>query len=353
MNARLDLAASKTIPTVRFSRSEINYGVADQQPTNDPDDARFNDPDLIFELAKPSPSPKSPEPMSDGCSRISTSVMSKIRDMLDLEYLPSVVQARVFGAKGVWYRDDRDSNPSEDEPSVSLIDIAKSQLKVKQSAEECDPEKLTFNVVNFSRPAQTSRLHVDHLPVLLDRHVPWKAIETTARRSVNAETNKLLSALNDRHLLRLWIHSHNVFREERNRESGTFDTLGGFPMSREERAVHMIQSGFEVPTCQFLAKEIEGLAHQLLTLENQNLKIELPRSTMVSFIVYEPLSRHVLIVFQCIVGHWNLRPIFMFRTGRDTSCLFIALQRFDYRRYVAFAQKDECSCFTSALFRVV
>ena len=76
--------------------------------------------------------------MNDGCSRISSWAMGRIQIQLGLDYLPSVVQGRIFGAKGLWYRDDDDWTASCDESSEEppegkkLISISKSQIKVRR-----------------------------------------------------------------------------------------------------------------------------------------------------------------------------------------------------------------------------
>ena len=97
-NARLDLAASRTRPTVTFEPHQIVYGVDDQYAQDVPDDDKYNDPSLEFPHHL---DPKKPLEMSDGCCAVSFRVMQKIKEILNLDYVPSVVQARIFGAKGI------------------------------------------------------------------------------------------------------------------------------------------------------------------------------------------------------------------------------------------------------------
>lgn len=102
--SRLDLSASRTSSTIQFSPDEIMCDVPDDMPTDDSDDLQFHD-----HLFQPNNN-RSKEAMNDGCSRISTWAMREIQRAMDLDYLPSVAQGRIFGAKGLWFRDDADAN---------------------------------------------------------------------------------------------------------------------------------------------------------------------------------------------------------------------------------------------------
>ena len=279
MYARLDLAASRTTATLEFARHEIAF-VADQMPTDEPHDTRWDDPRLAHTRCHE----KSKEPMSDGCSRISSWAMDQIRRMLELDYLPSWIQGRIFGSKGIWYRDDDVVGDPNVRPDGPLIWISESQIKVQQGGKSfVDADKLTFNVVKASTDAHPSFLYADFLQILADRGVPWAAIEKVIRDGINGMTTEFLSALPSRIELRTWFHRQNMFREERNR-NGEIDNVGGFAVAREEQIVELLEAGFEPTECKFLATEVLAAFKQYCNSLRETFKAPIPDSTMLTII---------------------------------------------------------------------
>lgn len=272
MYSRLDLAASRTTPTFTFKRSEIVYDCDDQMATGDPDDIEFHDKSLPFNNTE------SKEAMNDGCNRISTWVMREIQRILHLPYLPSVVQGRIFGAKGLWYRDDDDANL--DQRPEKLIWISKSQIKVRQNDREYhDTHKVTFNVVATSGGAYSSFLYADQLPILVDRHVPQSAIENVVKESATAIGDEFVEAFPDPTALTEWINRQSRIRESRTRNSG-IESIGGFPTLKEEQVLRMLVSGFEPTSCMHLATETKKVFEQYLEWIRKNFKTRLCNSTM-------------------------------------------------------------------------
>ena len=187
--ARLDLAASKTTPTLEFLPSQVRW-IEDRHPTPEPDDSSFNDPNLDFGQEG-----VSREVMTDGCARMSDAAMRQIQAHLGLPFLPSAVQGRFCGAKGLWIRDDDEGDEVDLQDSglgLSLartwIEVAPSQLKVSTRRELCvfnmsrvDPVMIGADgIVNRSDPsrriARTTRM------IHRSSRSPWSAIASMPLR---------------------------------------------------------------------------------------------------------------------------------------------------------------------------
>jgi hypothetical protein len=63
-------------------------------------------------------------PMNDGIGRISHSLLREVRDVMGLDFLPTAIQARIGGAKGLWMMDLSPYPPDE-----RWIEIYPSQRK--------------------------------------------------------------------------------------------------------------------------------------------------------------------------------------------------------------------------------
>lgn len=98
--ARLDLGLSRTIPTWVFKPSEIRR-VSDQFSDDTPEACEFNDSSLDWSERSDR------QVMNDGCALISVGAALKIWDVYQKitgsnEPLPSTLQGRIGGAKGMW-----------------------------------------------------------------------------------------------------------------------------------------------------------------------------------------------------------------------------------------------------------
>lgn len=271
--ARLDLGASRSKPTLEFETDQIIYNVPDKLATDVDDKDKFRDPDpkfLFLEQYDPN------TVMNDGCSEISIAAMDAVRQKLGLGYIPAVVQGRIFGAKGVWYRSKGDL-PSDPTPADVWIKIAKSQIKAQHELHD-DEELLTLNVVGYSRSARSSLLYPGFLPILVDRGVQQKAILDIARQQVQLDTEEYLAALQDPRALHQWIHQQKDLLDTRHRKSGIWE-VAGFPVTHEERVCQMLESGFEPSKCRFLAKEIIRIGEQVFDLKAKMFKVHLNLST--------------------------------------------------------------------------
>jgi len=106
--SRISLSLSSTIPTITFTPDQIHF-------VND----IHSDPDG--------------ECMTDGCARVSPAVLRDLwrSGILGSKEAPTAIQARLGGAKGVWYVDPL-ADPRSDERWIQVR--RSSQLKFKYDA---------------------------------------------------------------------------------------------------------------------------------------------------------------------------------------------------------------------------
>lgn len=275
--ARVDLMASRTLSGHRLAKDEI-VRINDFMPTSDPDDTTFDEAQVLNAEV-------SDQPMNDGCNRIATWLMVRLVRACNLNYLPSAVQGRINGAKGVWYRDN--GNHLDDEKPDKLLWISDSQTKVLQT-DACwdDDEKMTFNVVRFSGPTGRAELYADFIRIMADRKVPWSNICKAVMDSASEFVQPFKDAYENPGAMRFWMHCQNKFHEERNRANG-IDTIGGFPVSREEHINHLLETGFDWRECEYLANEISAAASTIFGDAQVHLRLEMLCATMPLGIVDE------------------------------------------------------------------
>ena len=266
--ARLDLAASNTTPTIVFEPGQIHF-VPDQYAQDVPDDDTFNDPSEVFDhqfnVGKPIE-------MNDGCCAISVGAMKVVQRMLGLPFLPSVVQGRIAGAKGIWYL-----VPGGD----VFIHISESQVKVKHTLADiqADPELRTLNVITCSGPAKHSILHHLFLPTLRDRGVSEKAIIDLVRKQVKLDGETFLNAINDVLALVRYVFYAKGIMGSRARLNGVVPHTAGLPSADDEAILMLAAAGLEPKTCAYLRKIVLRMGRGVFDLEAKRFKIQLKKST--------------------------------------------------------------------------
>ncbi|GIZ46512.1 hypothetical protein CKM354_000963800 [Cercospora kikuchii] len=286
---RIELLLSRTIPAVTLRPNEI-VRVDDQLATPEEDDHRFDDPVLRFQFYE------TYEPdtvMGDGCGWMSYWIAYQYAKKLGLKRVPSTLQIRVAGAKGLWYVNEPPLGDLDQRPQGPLLNLTPSQVKVQRDTfYSCEEEILSVNVVKANPSARPSLLHMGFLPILLDRGVPSENICKLVHNVVRRQTEEFLEALEAGSVeLRQWISRHNEFFEARRRESG-IDLLAGFPRALEERIIQMLEAGFEAKSNRYLATSVKLLAASYFQLKNKSFKIELPKSTTLWGIA-EPTNHHM------------------------------------------------------------
>ncbi|KAI7496900.1 hypothetical protein KC367_g6333 [Hortaea werneckii] len=266
--ARLDLAASNTTPTVVFEIDQIRF-VPDQYAQDVPDDDTFNDPSKIFDHRFNADKPME---MNDGCCAISVGAMKVIQRMLNLPFLPSVIQGRIAGAKGVWYLVS-----GED----VFIQISESQVKAKHTLADirAEPELRTLNVVKYSSPAKPWILHVGFLPILRDRGVSQEAITDIVRKQMEFDSETFLNAISDVLALVRYVFYVKDILGTRARNNGIIPHTAGLPIATAERILKFLAAGLEPKACAYLKKLVLDLGAWAFDLEAKRFKIQLNKST--------------------------------------------------------------------------
>ncbi|KJX92467.1 RNA polymerase-like protein [Zymoseptoria brevis] len=276
---RLDLYVSRTKVGTQFDEGDVVFQARDQVATNELENDPYRDPDLgFYDTFFPG------KVMSDGCAELSRHAHWKICEQLGIDHNRSAFQARIGGAKGVWYRAaEIDGSFDVGKPPGPHITVVQSQIKVQRdSLEDCDPDQRKFNVVKANSYARPSLLHAGFMPILLDRGVPRQIMLDVARTQIKAEVDACEAAIvsPDPLAFRMWLHSQNELYEERNRtRDGGIDTVAGWPIRREERIIRLLESGFVPTQCPYLARDVIDLVKYTFDLKQRNFKIRLGRST--------------------------------------------------------------------------
>ncbi|EED17583.1 RNA-directed RNA polymerase, putative [Talaromyces stipitatus ATCC 10500] len=124
--------------------------------------------------------------MNDGCALMSRSLARDICTKLGIDGVtPSAFQGRIAGAKGLWMV-DRDRGEDE----RFWIQVSDSQLKVKPHPRDffghVDKEKITFEVVGWSKPLRSSEINTQLLEVLNNRGQVRNRVADIARDAIRS-----------------------------------------------------------------------------------------------------------------------------------------------------------------------
>ena len=285
--ARLDMGASRALPVLALRPEDVKI-VPDATATRDPRDKQFEDPEFASRF-NANEVYKKATVMTDGCGIAHPWVFRHIERKFACDYPVSAAQIRGFGAKGMIYpmpvgRGRKQPIDLNIRPQGPLIWIRESQLKIisdnSQDPEHYDEAWCTVAALQISQPVKSSLLYMDFLPILVDRGVPVEAIEEIALESAKKETEEFLEALKDRRKLRQWLEGENRSAEDQRREH-EIGTLAGFPKARLQRAIRMLDSGFEVTKFEPLAEHVKKAAKSMFDRKKQFFRIRLPSTVMV------------------------------------------------------------------------
>ncbi|KAL9095038.1 MAG: hypothetical protein Q9165_002640 [Trypethelium subeluteriae] len=269
--SRLELGFSKTIQTVLFSPSQIRY-LEDTKPDGTPESTEFNDLSLVWPMDL-----ESNLVMDDGCSAISLGAAQAMWQTMEMtDPLPSAIQARIGGAKGVWYI-SAPTDTMSPEHRKRWIEIKESQLKFHPHDDDLedanyDSQRLAFEVLKYSKPLTSSTLNLAFIPILQDRGVSIDSVCCQVRDHLDFERANLLQALNGPTSLRRWITARYTLPEDNDRDNG-LTWLGGLPFSLREKG------GFEPLHNRYLANATSRLVHTFSWKFIQGSSIPLGLST--------------------------------------------------------------------------
>ncbi|GKU11953.1 unnamed protein product [Fusarium langsethiae] len=217
------IGLSKTTPTVLLMEKSIRHRRTDIESSNG-------------------------TPMNDGIGRISHSLLREVRDIMGLDFLPTAIQARIGGAKGLWMMDSSLCPPDE-----RLIEIYPSQRK--WNCNWSDPAHRTLEVVSVSSYTGPAFLNLQFIPILEERAIDRRLMRTTICEHIDKHLHEDLgnakAAMEIPEVFRKWIHetSYSTFGDS---QDGTSWFVGGLPADWPGTMSFLSDGGFEPRKLEFL-----------------------------------------------------------------------------------------------------
>lgn len=264
---RFSLGLSQTLPTVTLEPSEFVY-IEDRRNS----------------LGGPI--------MNDGCARMSASLGRAIADKLGLEEVPSIFQARIAGAKGVWMVDHDEMliqrYPTQMKERKFCIEVSESQLKIKPHPRErleAHATQRTFAVVGWSKMPRPASLNFQILAILCHGGVKKEALTKLLLADQCQYHEALFQAMNSRLRLREWIEQNRT--SIRGQEDIPF--VGAWPDEGDEQIIMLLEHGFMPQDCPLLLERIRSCLAKNLTKYVDKLQIRVPQSTYL-YCIADPYS---------------------------------------------------------------
>ncbi|PWN51943.1 hypothetical protein IE53DRAFT_28075 [Violaceomyces palustris] len=244
--------------------------------------------------------------MTDGAAPASHSIMKAIAESLDSHVIPSAFQARVCGAKGVWFLDPTTRAELSDtaRQAPRTITVRPSQLKLESGAfEKVDPSQRIIDLLTPARTYHPCTLSKQIIMLLANNGVPvsvfqeiqrkqleqiledfsnWEGPEWAVRHRLtvaieshcNVEAGKIKRSMSDSEARAQGYFSRveEDARGERQRdaefesEKDLFFTVQGrhkwnsMPLSKANCACEMLLAGFHPQRCYYLADLLQSIA---------------------------------------------------------------------------------------------
>ncbi|KAJ6617410.1 RNA dependent RNA polymerase-domain-containing protein [Mycena sp. CBHHK59/15] len=285
-------------------------------------------PDIWAKGWDPKSKPPAEKIMTDGCGWINRSALLLITKRVGYESLPTAIQGRIGGAKGMWvlHPDDVDENPK--------IWIRDSQLKIKLRGDLRVHRIL--DLLRASRPSQTEarrQLSIQSILCLSSNGIPddvfislvvngleqtvkplldwspgamvslWNAVNkagnvtATRMQRIAGSRSRVLGFVD-----REWDKPDDEAKEDV--EGTAIDTeimatssrwgrndFSGVPLSLHEKALELIQAGFNPATSVYLNDAMRWIVKKEIESVVQKFKISLPESTASeAFVIPDPLG---------------------------------------------------------------
>ena len=286
--ARLQLAVSKTVPTIIFRPNEIirsDDAYAESPSARKLSLSRSDVKKRGIEVERPKSAV-----MNDGCSRISRAAARDISLQLRLDHVPCAFQGRIGGAKGMWMVDVSDEQ-LDPQGRGYWIEITDQQLKFEcHSLDLFSPSsgRVTFEVNEYVKPLAPSSLNFQLMPILENRGVPTEHLISLLKEDLTDKVNDLQAAMESALTLRLWNQRNNPTTIERAK-SGGIEMLGGIPKSSTERINWFIEHGFEPKECLYLKDQLFSAIHSYCERLEARMDIGIGQSTY-AYILADPLA---------------------------------------------------------------
>ena len=241
--ARLALAVSSTKATIEFEPQEIIR--TDNARADNPQPRKISIKRSDEKKTNRHPDQSKAEVMNDGCARISRKAAKDIASSLGTDYVPSVFQGRIAGAKGVWMVDALDESLPLPNDRGYWIEITDEQLKFEGHIGDHldpDPKRVTFEVQSYSKKLSAASLNFQLLPILEDRGVPYEVFQRLLEEDLTAKISDLETAMRSAVDIRIWNQENNPVTEERIQNKG-IEMVGGLPFSLAEKINWFVEVG--------------------------------------------------------------------------------------------------------------
>lgn len=228
--------------------------------------------------------------MDDGCALMSLPLAKAIWQACggSEKSLPSAVQGRIAGAKGLWIVDyEWQGRHADISDRGYWIEVSDTQLKIKPhpcdrtDADEC---LRTFEVLKFAGKCKPGHLNMQLITILEDRGVPRTVLAQALRTDTRAYSDSVRTAIEDPIALLLWMGENGLYNP--------FDTLrvlGSFPVERRQQLRRLLESGFEPANCARMIRCMKNFLRDYMMDYTERLWITLPHSTSV-FCIPDPLG---------------------------------------------------------------
>ncbi|EXJ60846.1 hypothetical protein A1O7_04999 [Cladophialophora yegresii CBS 114405] len=261
--SRWSLGFSKTKPTIELRPDEF-----------------LHLPDKLGTEAVEEPGGKrARQVMNDGCALISYPLAKAIWAAYGgVGEVPSAVQGRISGAKGLWIVDYQGRFPDVSQRGF-WIQVSDSQLKIKphpQARLDADATQRTFEVLKFAQDCAETHLNRQLITVLEDRGVPRSVLRDALEEDMRSYSQSLANAMSDPQRLRLWMQEHGY-----SSPSEDIKILGSFPDGKQHQMKLLLESGFHPLNCEQLVVCARHLLRDHMTRYLKKMSIKLPYSTIV------------------------------------------------------------------------
>lgn len=228
--------------------------------------------------------PSRKQVMNDGCALISKPLAREISDSLGIDGVPSCFQGRIAGAKGLWMVDRNQSRiDSFSDGDDMWMEISDSQLKIDPHPQYWDQvfdkEKLTFEVVNWSKELHPVDLNIQLLAILEygGRHngLMKRRIAELTRKGIAAVYNDVEHVLqSDSSVL-----CRGLMQKLRPSGDATSRHLDQWTANDSEFIIRLSEAGFAPRSFYPLRKKLQKHLDAVLDRHVEELKIQVPLST--------------------------------------------------------------------------
>lgn len=255
--------------------------------------------------------------MTDGCGYINLFPLRELQAKYDWETLPSAIQCRIEGSKGLlMHPDSRD-----DDQVVPIVRIRPSQVKIQYPQHiPRDPAMLILDLLAQSRLKTPVRLSHEVVVNLSENGVPFEVFSELFTAGMSELVQGLMSWDDPYELWRTIALKGGVMGTRMSRDAGTesrargfgerddedgdvdeydedgllvqaaeralqvrssawwWDEVSGSPSTLEETVLVLLDAGFVPETCQMLREKLEKVVESKIKTYQRTAKVEVPMS---------------------------------------------------------------------------